>query len=141
MDAAEEDIYECLQCGWCCKQFTGIAWAAPPDLLRWYDEGRRDILQYALVSLKDGTRISAAELNRDELEAVPGFGRWRDPVSGDILTQCPFLAQITVDTYICTIHETKPHVCRGHSPREWEMYGHIETPCRATVQRRDIRGE
>lgn len=141
MDAAEEEEYECLQCGWCCTQYNGIAWAAPSDLIRWHDEGRRDILQYAVICPKEGVCISAADLNRDELRAVPDFGRWRDPASGDILTRCPFLAQTAVDTYICIIHETKPRVCRGHSPGEWEKYGHIETPCRATGQETDIKRE
>jgi hypothetical protein len=70
-------VVQCIQCGWCCRQYRGYHWAKVPDLLRWHGEGRRDILRYVSAGRNPAV---CRETNTWEW----GFGRfgpWGCPVS------------------------------------------------------------
>jgi len=88
---------KCVMCGECCKKLGfGDLKVTVEDYRRWKREGREDILRY--VWLPPGS---------------PGFGDiWIDPETGENLDYCPFLKRVSEDKYICTIHNTKPEVCK-----------------------------
>ncbi|OIQ63228.1 flagellin N-methylase [mine drainage metagenome] len=91
----------CTRCGKCCTNASYMLtlFATPNDILRWRREGRSDILRYAPVFQE----IGSADL-------------WIDPVSGNELSRCPFLKRSrgAGGKYLCSIHETRPDVCRGY---------------------------
>jgi len=119
----------CEQCGECCRHYSGTGWAKTHDLLRWHDEGRYDILQYAVV-IRGTTRVSCATLTRHALEQIPPLDTWTDPTGGTVLDTCPFLTPIAPDRWSCSIHRTKPEVCESCNPWEWgTLRGGF--PCRA----------
>jgi Fe-S-cluster containining protein len=82
----------CGCCGDCCRAFGGHLNASRADLDRWRKEGREDLL---------------CRVNR--LGWI-----WYDPKSGDPEEKCPFLAQTDLETAFCSIHETKPAMCRDY---------------------------
>ena len=112
----------CIQCGWCCRQYRGYHWAKAPDLLRWHREGRRDILQYVAAGRNpDGGGRTAANLNETEISSLePAIG-WTDPTTGVKLEACPFLLEAESGLFFCTIHPTKPAVCRDTNTWEWGL--------------------
>jgi len=100
--------------------YRGFHWAKPTDLLRWHDEGRRDILQYVAAG-RDGTgRLrTATDLERTDLERLGPVSGWTDPVTGTVRETCPFLVQADPTRYLCSIHPTKPQVCQETNTWEW----------------------
>ncbi|NLL90722.1 MAG: YkgJ family cysteine cluster protein [Dehalococcoidales bacterium] len=85
---------KCSMCGRCCSAPT-VMITKPSDYKRWVEQGRQDILRYATVP------------------PPHGYGDlWRNPRDGEIITHCPFAQEIENNKYICSIHETKPKVCR-----------------------------
>ncbi|MDD1651640.1 MAG: YkgJ family cysteine cluster protein [Methanomicrobiales archaeon] len=111
---------QCIQCGWCCRQYRGYHWAKPEDLLRWHDEGRKDILRYVAAG-KDGrgNHRTAADLERSDLERCGPVEGWTDPATGILHEGCPFLVPAGPSRYLCSIHPTKPQVCRDTNTWEW----------------------
>jgi len=97
---------ECKRCGKCCIEEGGEIYATLDDALRWRKQGRRDILRYLA-----GWNYHA---NFDvEKWGVADLDLWFDPITGDELFQCPFLKKMkNQNKYRCTIHETKPEICR-----------------------------
>jgi Fe-S-cluster containining protein len=94
------------KCSMCGKYYSAPALmiTKPSDYKRWVEQGREDILQYASVP------------------PPQGYGDlWRDPENGEAITHCPFAQEIENNKYICTIHDTKPKVCREYRC-EWS-YG------------------
>ena len=113
---------QCIQCGWCCRQYRGFHWAKEPDLLRWRREGRRDILKYVEAGRNpDGSVRTAADLTAVDLSAVDPATGWTDPVTGSVLEACPFLLKADTSRYLCAIHSTKPGVCRDTNTWEWGL--------------------
>lgn len=91
----------CTRCGKCCTNASYMLslFATADDVARWRREGRDDILRYAAVL---GPRGSA--------------DLWIDPASGKELPRCPFLKRPRAGggKYSCSIHQTRPDVCRGY---------------------------
>ncbi|HVN65984.1 MAG TPA: YkgJ family cysteine cluster protein [Methanomicrobiales archaeon] len=111
---------ECLQCGWCCRQYRGYHWAKAPDLLRWHREGKQDILRFVAAGRNpDGTPRSAADLGEADLAALEPATGWTDPGTGLSLEACPFLTDAGDGRFLCAIHLTKPAVCRETNTWEW----------------------
>ena len=112
----------CIQCGWCCRQYRGYHWAKVPDLLRWHDAGRQDILRYVAAGRNpDGTIRTAANLEVADLLEMDPATCWTDPVTGGVLEDCPFLVKADSSRYLCAIHPTKPAVCRDTNTWEWGL--------------------
>jgi Fe-S-cluster containining protein len=112
----------CIQCGWCCRRYRGYHWAKAPDLLRWLEEGRQDILRYVGAGRNpDGTIRTAALLGPRELAAMDPAAGWTDPATGRLLEVCPFLTDAKDGRFLCAIHPTKPAVCRDTNTWEWGL--------------------
>ena len=110
----------CIQCGWCCRQYRGYHWAKAADLLRWHREGRPDILRYVDAGRRpDGSHRTAAELGPAELAGMGPAAGWADPGTGARLENCPFLREADGSRALCSIHPTKPGVCRETNTWEW----------------------
>lgn len=93
-------MFECQQCGECCKKYAGTLKASVEDIERWKREGREDILEYVYVFEFDGIII--------------GGDLWFDPKTGEeIIGTCPFLKK-SKGKFICLIHDTKPTVCKEY---------------------------
>jgi Fe-S-cluster containining protein len=95
-----ETANHCRACGLCCELYGDALAAEESDLSRWRREGREDLLR----------RVGE------------GGSLWNDPVSGDPLPACPFLRYTDAGGALCSIHETKPDMCRdypgdGHGTR------------------------
>ncbi|MDD1679832.1 MAG: YkgJ family cysteine cluster protein [Methanomicrobiales archaeon] len=112
----------CDQCGLCCLYYRGTSWARKEDLLRWYDEGRKDILQYVAVPGPDGREVTADTLSRGDLEGIESISGWTEPGTGRDLHPCPFLEKESTNLYRCTIHATKSLTCRKFVHEDWEMF-------------------
>lgn len=82
----------CRACGACCEHYGGVLAATAADLDRWRTQGRCDLLSRVGA---DGTI-------------------WLDPVSGEHLLRCPFLDRLDPRAAHCTIHDTKPAICRAY---------------------------
>ena len=91
----EERKVDCKRCGKCCHADM-IAYATEEDISRWRREKRDDILS----SLESEERIWVGDriLYRD------GSGH---------LERCSFL-RIEEGLATCTIHETRPRICRDY---------------------------
>jgi Fe-S-cluster containining protein len=113
-------VMVCIQCGWCCRQYRGFHWAKVPDLLRWYAEGRRDILRYVAAGRNpDGKILTAADLGPAGLAGMEPAKGWTDPATGRPIGDCPFLRDAGDGRFLCSIHPTKPAVCRETNTWEW----------------------
>jgi Fe-S-cluster containining protein len=94
----------CTGCGKCCTnaRFMGSLFATGKDVKRWRREGRDDILRYAAV-------LGPA--------SNPHADLWIDPKTGDSRQRCPFVLKVPgTKRYTCTIHDTRPQVCRNYEP-------------------------
>jgi len=81
-------------CGYCCRAPIALI-MMPEDYERWKRQGRSDILRYASARTSEG------------------YGTlWIDADDDKELSYCPFLKKVGEDKHICTIHDTKPKVCR-----------------------------
>ncbi len=87
----------CSRCGKCCTNphFQGGLSATVEDYERWVTEGRLDILSWCDPDIHDlWVRSDGHEASR-----------------------CPFVRKDRgKPTYTCTIHETRPQVCRDYVP-------------------------
>jgi Fe-S-cluster containining protein len=85
---------KCSQCGECCRA-PMIQITKTSDYKRWVEQKRDDILKYASVP------------------PLRGYGDlWMDIRETEDLEYCPFIEKISKDKFICTIHDTKPKVCK-----------------------------
>ncbi len=81
-------------CGECCRAPV-ILITKPSDYRRWARQRRSDILRYASVP------------------PVQGYGDlWIDIEGSEGSNYCPFIKKVGNYKYICTIHNTKPKVCK-----------------------------
>jgi len=86
----------CFKCGMCCKEQGFALTVTPADTRRWKKQKRSDILHYVWAPKGGG-----------------GYGDiWIDPETGEDLDYCPFLQKVGRGKYICSIHETRPKICR-----------------------------
>ncbi len=84
----------CCGCGECCRAPVVLI-TMPEDYERWIRQGRSDILQYA------------------SKPPLQGYGDlWMDIKGSEWSSHCPFLKEVGHYKYICTIHNTKPKVCK-----------------------------
>ena len=81
-------------CGECCRAPVVLI-TKPADYRRWIRQERWDILRYASEPPLRGYGDLWIAIKDDE-----GTG------------YCPFIEKISPDKYICTIHDTKPKVCK-----------------------------
>ncbi|MFZ7111259.1 MAG: YkgJ family cysteine cluster protein [Desulfatiglandales bacterium] len=92
----------CKRCGNCCRTYL-FAYTSDEDIKRWRHEGREDILHV----LEKASPIWAG----DHIISAR---------TGETLYTCPFLVwdgQIAT----CTIHDTRPRVCREYIPGSNEL--------------------
>jgi Fe-S-cluster containining protein len=92
----------CLRCGKCC--FVDLtAYAEKEDFDRWRAENRQDILD--MIERRHliwaGDRMISSE-------------------TGDYPRECPFLYN-SEDSWLCSIYETRPLVCREYHPGSSEL--------------------
>jgi Fe-S-cluster containining protein len=92
----------CRRCGKCCLA-DFISYAATADMARWRAEGRQDIL--------DVIEREHAVWMGDHLVSTD---------TGRYLRGCPFLAW-EGDHSCCTIHATRPQICRNYQPGSSEI--------------------
>ena len=85
---------KCSMCGECCRAPV-ILITKPADYMRWTSQGRSDILQYASVPPLKGYGDLWLHIDRSERSGY-----------------CPFIRKVSRNKYICTIHDTKPRVCK-----------------------------
>lgn len=107
---------ECLQCGWCCKNYVRIN-PSRDDLEKWIRNSRTDILRVFVIRLDDNTLIRGSGLTREQVPSVV-FADMIDPVTGEFFDRCPFLIQED-EGYRCSIHALKPEDCSRYRPWEW----------------------
>jgi Fe-S-cluster containining protein len=112
----------CDQCGLCCLYYRGTNWAHKEDLVRWFDEGRKDILQYVGISTPAGERVTADTLRREDLARIENISGWVEPGTGRELHPCPFLEKVGTNLYRCAIHATKPLTCRKFIHQDWDLF-------------------
>jgi Fe-S-cluster containining protein len=112
----------CDQCGLCCLYYHGTSWARTEDLLRWFDEGRKDILRYVAVPASGGSRVTADTLPRRDLEQIGSISGWKEPGTGREILPCPFLEKVATNLYRCSIHATKSLTCRKFVHEDWELF-------------------
>jgi len=86
------DARGCLACGICCEMYGAELAASEADLARWRAEGRDDLL--SMVG--------------------EGLSLWFDPGRGVWAEACPHLARSSDETALCSIHHTKPQMCREY---------------------------
>lgn len=113
---------ECDRCGMCCLNYSGTNWAKREELLRWYDQGRKDILRFVRASDASGRRRRGDELSREELGAIAVVHGWTDPETGREILPCPFLMAEEGGRYRCSIHAVKPETCRRFHHGDWELF-------------------
>lgn len=89
----------CLACGICCEVYGDALAACPEDLERWRREGRHDLLA----------------------GVGPEGELWVDPATGEWRAGCPYLVRESKDHARCSIHATKPRLCRDY-PTEAHGY-------------------
>ena len=92
----------CARCGKCCLADM-IAYVTREDMDRWIAEGRDDILHII--------ENEQAVWRGDHLVSK----RTGRPIYG-----CPFL-EMTGGVFTCTIHSTRPGVCRHYEPGSSEL--------------------
>ncbi len=81
-------------CGKCCR-VPVVLIMKPEDYQRWKRQGRSDILRYASEP------------------PLQGYGDlWIDLKGGEGASYCPFIKEVSLNKYICTIQDTKPKVCK-----------------------------
>lgn len=92
----------CLLCGKCCfVDFT--AYAQQEDYERWREENRQDILN--MIEHRHLTWAGDRIVSSD---------------TGDYPRECPFLYN-SGESWLCSIYETRPMVCRGYKPGSSEL--------------------
>ncbi len=128
----------CEQCGRCCIRYRGTKWARVSDLLRWYDEERSDILVHVAASDKNGDPVNCTQVTRDTLGGLTCGDGWVDANSREYLDRCPFLRQKGEMKWICSIHTTKPDICRSYNPWEWKNFSFVEIPCPVLLHERGM---
>ncbi len=85
-------ICGCASCGECCIRFSGVLMVCDSDVARWKAQGREDLLE----------RIG------------PAGKIWYSPAGKTREKVCPFLKIEAPGHVLCSIHETKPFICKAY---------------------------
>lgn len=93
---------ECARCGKCCLADM-IAYVTSEDMDRWIREGRTDILH--IIENEQAVWLGDHFIS----------SRTGRPIYG-----CPFL-EMPDELFSCSIHETRPGVCRKYEPASSEI--------------------
>ncbi len=107
-------LLTCNQCGKCCIEYGSDIIAAKEDIERWLDDGEKRILSLMRVAVFIGDE--ALMLRGDRLLFMePSKIRFNSgelwfASDGKRLSNCPWL-----DENKCSIHHTKPAICRSYS--------------------------
>jgi Fe-S-cluster containining protein len=108
--------FTCIRCGHCCRNLVDAyrGCVSDADLVRWREAGREDVLAFVeTLDLGHGNLLHTA---------------WVDPVTGDDVEACPWLAELPDGTsYACGIESVKPDHCRAYP--EHRSHG-LQTGCR-----------
>lgn len=102
MASTENTEVPCKRCGNCCKTYL-FAYVTDEDLKRWKSEKREDILHI----LENQAPVWAGD-------------RLISSRTGQALYSCPFFIW-DGKLATCTIHETRPAVCRKYVPGSNEL--------------------
>ena len=129
MHTAWEAGDPCDQCGMCCTLYRGTKWAQGSDLIRWFDDRRSDILIHVAATTKDGEPVNCALMTRDALTELICRDGWVDQDTRNHIDRCPFLSQSDEMRWLCSIHKTKPDICRNYNPEDWKNFSFVEIPC------------
>jgi Fe-S-cluster containining protein len=105
----------CQNCGWCCNYYYRRI-AEKSDILRWIENSRSDILQYFIFYKSDGSVLTDLSELESSIDSVID-GEMKNSGTGEFYDKCPFLIEKS-DKYYCSIHETKPKICKDYIP--WE---------------------
>jgi Fe-S-cluster containining protein len=104
--------------------------AEKEDLLRWIKEDRRDILEYCegklyiLKELEKGTNPEDIVEYLMKSRGLMTANFWFNKKTGYFLWICPFLRKrYGKKQFECTIHETKPKICREYICNLSDMMG------------------
>ena len=79
----------CNHCGKCCINYSNGGLSASAADIEWWEVFRPDIYRY----------VSGGEI-------------WMDPVTGQQLTRCPWLGELSDGKYGCGIYNDRPEDCR-----------------------------
>ena len=109
---------DCEQCGICCKVFGDSISPTTENIYQWITNDRPDILRHFSACFVNCTWKNCAELQPDELGSIITI-EMRDPVTGKLVSSCPFLTRISKKRYICSIHTAKPDMCDNYKPWIW----------------------
>ena len=127
---------KCKRCGSCCLQIGDIINISEDDIKRWVKEGRSDILQFCAGWTKDCFKLMVwreKELIRYLNESI-NMEMWFNPKSGNEISLCPFLRkQYGKNQFKCTIHNTKPKICREYICDPKNMLRIIKKPFRENL--------
>jgi Fe-S-cluster containining protein len=122
---------KCEKCGSCCLQLKGIINVSDEDIKRWVNENRADILQYCYGWR--GLNDAKEEVVRHLTKGV-NMEMWFD-AERDEIDLCPFLRKkYGKNEFECTIHETKPEVCRNYICNPKDMSGIIKKPFKENLE-------
>jgi len=103
-DKSETKNFICLQCGNCCR-WAGFRYVLKEDKDRWLKEGRKDILKYVGEKTVGDCGEDAYTFTAYPVISDIKKGLDRKP--------CVFLKKKD-KKYECSIHDTKPIVCREY---------------------------
>lgn len=104
-DVQQGGAAECRKCGHCCGPYFAL-YVDEPDEERWKAEGRSDLL-------------ARLDWERDHViwdEAGPFNCK-----TGERFEKCVFLERSAEGLALCSIHETKPKICRDYPPGSSEL--------------------
>ena len=93
MKANNKTLPHCFMCGECC--INTLMMTKFSDIIRWIFQGRFDILKHA------------------SLPNLKGYGYLKKEMSnGELSKYCYFAVKRNSNKYFCSIHRTKPIVCK-----------------------------
>ncbi|MGB5985853.1 MAG: YkgJ family cysteine cluster protein [Desulfobacterales bacterium] len=95
------EIFDCIQCGHCCRSLDYHTEITEADVRRWQDLGRDDILKWVGGRRKNG--------------AASGYRIWITPGTSQVADICPFLTSVPgKNHWQCAIQNAKPQICRQY---------------------------
>jgi Fe-S-cluster containining protein len=105
MNEPSSDLPACARCGHCCGPYFSL-YVDEADEARWEQEERRDILE--------------------RLDWERWHVTWDDDGAyhidtGERFSRCFFLRSSPDGNSLCSIHDTKPKICRDYPPASSEL--------------------
>lgn len=97
----EMALFECRQCGNCCRNLEYHNDCTEDDYQRWVDLGREDILEKVMVI--------------DAGNGTVEYRIWKKPGSRRLYKKCPWLVPAAAKgRFECAIQDVKPEYCRQY---------------------------